>query len=36
MPKRVFVAGEDIEGRMIVDGIADERIANDVSLHSSV
>jgi hypothetical protein len=30
MPKRAFYAGEDIEGKMIVDNIADERIANDV------
>lgn len=32
MPKRVFYAGEDIEGRMIIDNINDERIANDVSI----
>ncbi|KAI6192109.1 Arrestin-C domain-containing protein [Aphelenchoides bicaudatus] len=30
MPKRVFYAGENIEGRMIIDNINDERIANDI------
>lgn len=32
MPKRVFVSGEDIEGRMVIDNINDERVAYDVSL----
>ena len=30
MPKRFFYAGDDIEARMIIDNVPDERIANEV------